>query len=156
MTHILTINNSEIIKKMEARTFKFGKAREEAAGDKLTNNVKMTDMPYERDMLYDWIDNAVANIRSSFDKYAQNVQVSYASGHNGDKEYKISTIPFILSEKWDSANGDGFDSDCKESIINSVISDFLELSLPKESELYALKAMQALKNAERKLYFKKA
>jgi hypothetical protein len=35
-----------------------------------------------------------------------------------------------------------------------VLSEFLSLSLPREADLYATKAMQALKDAERKLYFK--
>ena len=155
-THILTVKNSDIIYQVEARTFKFGKARDNGQADKLINNVKLTDLDYDRSMVYQWIDIAVSNIRSAFVKYACMVQQSFETGHDNDDDYKITMLYFNLSEKWCHCNGDGFDHDCIEYVVNYVISEFLGLSLPREAELYAAKAMQALKNAERKLFFKKA
>lgn len=155
-THILTVRNADIIQQVEARTFKFGKARDNGQADKLINNVKLTDLDYDRSMVYQWIDIAVGNIRSAFVKYACMVQKSYETGHDNDDYYKTTMLYFNLSEKWCHCNGDGFDQDCIEYVINSVVSEFLSLSLPKEADLYAAKAMQALKNAERKLYYKKA
>lgn len=150
------VNNSDIIKQVEIRTFKFGKARDNGQADKLINNVKLTDLDYDRSMIYQWIDVAVGNIRAAFSKYACRVLRTYETGHEDDGDYKITWLYFNLSEKWCQCNGDGFNHDCIEYIINAVISDFLGLSLPREAELYGAKAMQALKNAERKLYYKTA
>lgn len=155
-THILMVKNSDIIYQVEARTFKFGKARDNGQADKLINNVKLTDLDYDRSMVYQWIDIAVSNIRSAFVKYACMVQQSFETGHDNEDDYKITMVYFNLSDKWCLWNGGGFNLDCIEYIINYVISEFLGLSLPREAELYAAKAMQALKNAERKLFFKKA
>lgn len=156
-THTLEIRNNAIVKKIEGRTFKFGKARDTGGNDKLTNNVKLTDLGYDRAMVYDWIDTAVGNIRSAFAKYAIGaVTTSYETGHDNDNDYKITSIPFVLSSKWDSNNGLGFDKDCVEYVVNKAVSEFLSLSLPREADLYAQKAMQALKDAERKLYYKTA
>lgn len=154
--HSTTIKYNEVIKDVESRTFKFGKAREQVAGDKLTNNVKLADMPYERKLVYGWIENAVNNIHSEFIKYANPIRLAYTEGHLDEDEYTELTLDFSLPNKWDSGNGIGFDKDCKEYVVNYVISNFLELSLPKEAELYAQKAVASLKNAERKLYFKRA
>lgn len=152
--HILTVKNSDIIYQIEARTFKFGKARDNGNAAKLINNVKLTDLDYDRSMVYGWIDNSIGNIRMSFMKYACRVEKEYETGHTDENEYQITHLHFRLSSKWPSCNGDGFDSDCREYIINKVVSDFLSLSLPKEADLYGQKAIEALKNAERKLYFK--
>lgn len=155
-THILTVKNSDIIYQVEARTFKFGKARDNGQADKLINNVKLTDLDYDRSMVYMWIENAIGNLRMAFMRYACNSYGEYESGHSNDEDYKVHYVYFNLSSGWPQCNGDGFDLDCMEYIINYVISEFLGLSLPREAELYAAKAMQALKNAERKLFFKKA
>lgn len=155
--HILTVKNSDIIKQVEARTFKFGKARDNGQADKLVNNVKLTDMPYERSMIHLWIKQAIGNIKSAFNKYSCCVNTEYEA-HPAHVEslddYLVTHVKFVLSSRWPQCNGDGFDTDCHEYIINKVISDFLGLSLPKEADLYSQKAMQALKDAERKLYFK--
>ena len=161
-THTLTISNAAIIGQLESRTFKFGKARDAGGNEKLINNVKLTDMPYERSLVYGWIDTAISNITAAFAKYARATRVSYDTvAHEGNEEYKITEVDFVLSSKWPVVNGvdvqgAGFDSDCIEYIINSVISEFLGLSLPREADLYSQKAMQLLKNAERKLYYKTA
>ena len=149
-THTLTIWNNTILGQLESRTFKFGKARDTGSNDKLVNNVKLTDLGYERNMVYGWIDTAIGNIRAAFPKYAGAVRTSNSG------ELKRTELDFVLSSKWDSRNGMGFDNDCKEYIVNKVISDFLSLSMPREADLYAAKAMQALKDAERKLYYKTA
>lgn len=164
-THILTIKNSEIIYQVEARTFKFGKARDNGQADKLINNVKLTDLEYDRKMVYMWIKIAIDNIYMAFQKYACNMFQDYesttttvgsenAAASEQSEDNLVTYIYFVLSSKWPNHNGLGFDLDCKEYIINKVISEFLSLSLPREAELYAAKAMQALKDAERKLYFK--
>lgn len=165
-THILTIKNSEIIYQVEARTFKFGKARDNGQADKLINNVKLTDLDYDRSMVYMWIRIAINNIYMVFKKYACRMEQSYESEETSSTgsenavvseqsdDNLVTTIYFVLSSRWPSNNGAGFDLDCKEYIINKVISEFLSLSLPREAEIYAAKAMQALKDAERKLYFK--
>lgn len=177
-THILTIRNSDIIYQVEARTFKFGKAHDGMATgigrskvaytDKLVNNVKLTDLDYDRNMVYMWIKIAINNIYMVFHKYTCNMFQSYetvtTSGSGSENAVSsaqsddnlVTYIYFVLSSKWPSYNASGFDLDCKEYIINKVISEFLSLSLPREAELYAAKAMQALKDAERKLYFKTA
>lgn len=161
-THIVIIKNSYIIKQVEARTFKFGKARDNGQADKLINNVKLTDLEYDRSMVYAWIANAVGNLRMAFMKYACTMYMNHETdhiqdtNHNDDDEDLIYYLSYHLSSKWPICNGDGFDSDCNEYIINKVISEFLSLSLPREADLYAAKAMQALKDAERKLYFKTA
>lgn len=152
--HILTIRNSEIIRKVEERTFKFGKARDNGNADKLINNVKLTDMPYDRSMVRDWISNAIGNIKSAFPKYSRRIETEYETGHNNDGDYLVSKLHFCLSSSWPECNGDPFDSDCQEYIVNSVIAEFIGLSLPREADYFAQKAMVALKNAERKLYFK--
>lgn len=152
--HILTIGNSDIIRKVEERTFKFGKARDNGNADKLINNVKLTDMPYDRSMVHDWISNAIGNIKSAFPKYSRRIETSYEALHENDNDYLVSSLHFCLSSSWPECNGDPFDSDCMEYIVNSVIAEFIGLSLPKEAEYFARKAMVALKNAERKLYFK--
>lgn len=155
--HILNVNNSYIIRQVENRTFKFGKAHDNGQADKLVNNIKLTDLPYERNMVYQFIDVAVGNIRSAFVKYASgNITEGYETGHDNENDYKTYAVTFNLSSKWDSGNGAGFDNDCNEYVINKVVSDFLSLSLPKEANVYAVKAMQALKDAERKLYYKTA
>lgn len=152
--HILTIRNSEIIRKVEERTFKFGKARDNGNADKLINNVKLTDMPYDRSMVRDWISNAIGNIKSAFPKYSRRIETEYETGHANDDDHLVSKLHFCLSSSWPECNGDPFDSDCQEYIVNSVIAEFIGLSLPKEADYFAQKAMVALKNAERKLYFK--
>ena len=152
--HILTIRNSEIISKVEERTFKFGKARDNGNADKLINNVKLTDMPYDRSMVRDWISNAIGNIKSAFPKYSRRIETEYETGHANDGDYLVSKLHFCLSSSWPECNGDPFDSDCQEYIVNSVIAEFIGLSLPREADYFAQKAMVALKNAERKLYFK--
>lgn len=149
-THILEISNADIIKEIEGRTFKFGKARDNGTSDKLTNNVRLTDLGYDRSMVLRWIEEAIGNIRSAFVKYAGAVATA------GTGELKRHRITFTLSSKWPSANGPGFNNDCVEYVINFVVSDFLSLSLPQEADLYSQKAMQALKDAERKLYYKTA
>ena len=148
--HTTEISNAEIIKQIEARTFKFGKARDNGTNDKLVNNVKLTDLGYDRSMVIGWIDDAIGNMRSAFSKYASTLDTA------GTGELKVSRVTFTLSSKWASQNGTGFDNDIKEYIINRVISDFLSLSLAQDSDLYSVKANQALKDAERKLYFKTA
>lgn len=148
--HFLTIKSADIISQAEARTFKFGKARDTGGNDKLVNNVKLTDLEYERDMAYMWIDEAVENIMSEFKRYSSGV-TKY-----GDGELKSYIMKFELSSKWPKENADGFDIDCKEYIINMVVHEFLSLSLPKEADVFASKAMQYFKNAERKLYYKTA
>lgn len=156
-THILTVRNADIIQQVEARTFKFGKARDNGQADKLINNVKLTDLGYDRSMVYQWIATAVGNIRTAFVKYASgNVAEGYDSGHDNDDDHMTHSVTFVLSSKWDGGNGAGFDKDCMEYVVNAVVSDFLGLSLPREADLYGAKAMQALKNAERKLYYKTA
>jgi len=164
-THTLTVSNAAIIEQLESRTFKFGKARDTGGNDKLINNVKLTDLGYERNLVYHWIDEAIGNIRVAFAKYARGARTSYASGHSNDNDYKITEVDFVMSSHWPTITvdnvttevyGDSFDNDCNEYIINAVISDFLGLSLPKEADLYGQKANQALKNAERKLYYKTA
>jgi len=152
--HILTVKNYDIIKQVEARTFKFGKARDNGQADKLINNVKLTDMPYDRSMVRQWIKQAIGNIKSAFIKYSCCMSTEYEPRHANDDDYLITHLKFVLSSKWPQCNGDGFDADCHEYIINKVVSDFLSLSLPREADLYAQKATQALKDAERKLYFK--
>lgn len=152
--HILTIRNSEIIRKVEERTFKFGKARDNGTADKLINNVKLTDMPYERSMVNMWIKNAIGNIKAAFPKYSRRIETEYEILHNNDEDWLVSHLHFCLSSSWPECNGDPFDSDCTEYIVNSVIAEFIGLSLPKEADYFAKKAMTALKNAERKLYFK--
>lgn len=155
--HILTVKNSDIIKQVEARTFKFGKARDNGQADKLINNVKLTDMPYDRSMIHQWIKQAIGNIKSVFIKYSCCIETEYEtySQHETERDdHLITHLKFVLSSKWPQCNGDGFDTDCHEYIINKVVSDFLSLSLPREADLYAQKATQALKDAERKLYFK--
>lgn len=152
--HILTIRNSEIIRKVEERTFKFGKARDNGNADKLINNVKLTDMPYDRSMVRDWISNAIGNIKSALPKYSRRIETEYETGHANDDDYLVSKLHFCLSSSWPECNGDPFDSDCQEYIVNSVIAEFIGLSLPREADYFAQKAMVALKNAERKLYFK--
>lgn len=149
-THTLEISNADIIQMVESRTFKFGKARDNGTNSKLTNNVKLTDLGYDRAMVLQWIDEAIGNIRSAFVKYAGTVTTA------GSGEQKRTRIAFTLSSKWPTANGDGFNNDCKEYVANFVISDFLSLSMPQEADLYGQKAMQALKDAERKLYYKTA
>lgn len=159
-THILQIDNADIIKDIESRTFKFGKAHDGMATgigrakvsytEKLVNNVKLTDLGYDRALVIGWIDEAIGNIRSAFMKYNGTIETA------GSGELKQTRVTFSLSSKWPTANGDGFNKDCREYVVNYVISDFLSLSLPGESELYAQKAMQALKDAERKLYYKTA
>lgn len=149
-THTLEISNADIIQNVESRTFKFGKARDNGSNAKLVNNVKLTDLGYERAMVIDWIDQAVGDIRSAFVKYAGAVTTA------GSGEQKRTRVAFTLSSKWPPSNGVGFDNDCKEYVVNKVVSDFLSLSMPQEADLYGQKAMQALKNAERKLYYKTA
>ena len=148
--HTLEISNADILKQVEARTFKFGKARDNGTNDKLTNGVKLTDLGYDRSIALDSIEKAIGNIRSAFIKYAGAIATA------GSGELKRTRIAFTLSSKWPSANGTGFDNDCKDYVANLVISDFLSLSLPQEADLYGQKAMQALKDAERKLYYKTA
>lgn len=152
--HVLTVKNSEIIRQVEARTFKFGKARDNGTADKLINNVKLTDLPYERSMVYLWIKNAIGNVKAAFPRYSRRIEYGYESGHDENEDYLVSSLHFCLSSKWPPCNADVFDSDCMEYIINSVIYEFLSLSLPKEAEVFRQKALIALKNAERKLYFK--
>lgn len=155
--HILTVKSSDIIKKVEARTFKFGKARDNGQADKLINNVKLTDMPYDRSMMYQWIETAICNIKSAFVKYACCVTTEYEpiSEHQTEIDERLVThMKFVLSSKWPPCLGDGFDRDCNEYVVNYCISEFLSLSLPKEADLYGKKATQALKEAERKLYYK--
>lgn len=152
--HILTVKNSEIIRQLEARSFKFGKARDNGQADKLINNVKVTDMPYERDMVYMWIKQAIYTIKATFIKYSCCVSTEYEPRHQNENDYLITHVKFCMSSKWPQCNGDGFDADCNEYVVNRVLSEFLSLSLPREADLYATKAMQALKDAERKLYFK--
>ena len=149
-THTLEINNADILNDIESRTFKFGKARDNGTSDKLISNVRLTDLGYDRALAIGWIDEAVGNIRSAFVKYAGAVATA------GTGELKRHRIVFTMSSKWPSANGGGFDNDCKEYVVNFVVSDFLSLSLPQEADLYSQKAMQALKDAERKLYYKTA
>lgn len=149
-THTLEISNADILQQVEARTFKFGKARDNGTNDKLTNGVKLTDLGYDRSIALDSIEKAIGNIRSAFIKYDGTITTA------GSGELKRTRITFTLSSKWPSANGTGFDNDCKDYVVNLVISDFLSHSLPREADLYAQKAMQALKDAERKLYYKTA
>ena len=122
--------------------------------DKLINNVKLTDMPYDRSMVRDWISNAIGNIKSAFPKYSRRIETEYETGHANDDDYLVSKLHFCLSSSWPECNGDPFDSDCQEYIVNSVIVEFIGLSLPRDADYFAQKAMVALKNAERKLYFK--
>lgn len=151
----IEIKNSYIIRQVENRTFKFGKAHDNGQADKLVNNIKLTDLPYERNMVYQFIAVAVGNIRSAFVKYASgDIEEGYETGHNNEDDYKTYGLEFVLSSKWDSGNEAGFINDCNEYVINKVIADFIGLSLPKEADVYAAKAMQALKDAERKLYYK--
>lgn len=149
-THTLVISNNDIIKMVEARTFKFGKARDNGENPKLVNNVKLTDLGLDLGMVGDWIEKAAGDIYSSFSKYADNI---VTLGGGGGTSHIIT---FILSSKWPSANGTVFNNDCREYVANKVIHEFLSLSLPREAEVYEKKAMQALKDAERKLYYKKA
>jgi hypothetical protein len=148
--HVLEISNADILRQVEARTFKFGKARDNGQNDKLTNTVKLTDLGYDRGIALASIDRAMGNIRSAFIKYNGEI------ASTGSGEQKQWEVTFTLSSKWPSENGDGFNNDCKEYVVNFVISDFLSLSLPREADLYGQKAMQALKDAERKLYYKTA
>ena len=148
--HTLEIINAEVLKRVESRTFKFGKARDNGQLDKLVNNVKLTDLGYDRGIAFDSIEKAIGNIRSAFIKY-NGVVTSTVDG-----EGKRTQITFTLSSKWPSENGIGFNNDCKEYVYNIVISDFLSHSLPREADLYAQKAMQSLTDAERKLYYKTA
>lgn len=147
--HKLVIDNDDIIKQVEIRTFKFGKAHE-GLGDKIVNDMKLTDLGYDRSIVIGWIDVAVGNIRSAFVKYAGEVETA------GEGEQKRHRITFTLSSKWASDNAQGFDNDCREYVINHVVYDFLSLSLPKEAEFYNQKSLQSLKDAERKLYYKTA
>lgn len=149
-THTLEINNADIIKAVENRTFKFGKARDNGTNDKLANVVKLTDLGYDRSIALDSIEKAIGNIRSAFIKYNGTITTA------GSGELKRTRVSFTLSSKWPADNGTGFDNDCKDYVVNLVISDFLSLSLPQEADLYGQKAMQALKDAERKLYYKTA
>lgn len=149
-THTLEINNADIIKAVENRTFKFGKARDNGTNDKLANVVKLTDLGYDRSIALDSIEKAIGNIRSAFIKYNGTITTV------GSGELKRTRIAFTLSSKWPADNGPGFDNDCKDYVVNLVISDFLSHSLPQEADLYGQKAMQALKDAERKLYYKTA
>ena len=128
-THTLEISNADIIKMVESRTFKFGKARDNGSNDKLTNGVKLTDLGYDRSIALDSIERAVGNIHSAFAKYAGTIATA------GSGELKRSRIAFTLSSKWPSANGAGFDNDCKEYVANFVISDFLSHSMPQEADL---------------------
>ena len=155
--HILTVRNADIIQQVEVRTFKFGKARDNGQADKLINNVKLTDMPYDRSMVYGWIRTAIGNIKEAFAKYSCCIETEYEQGAESENDDNLVThLHFCLSSKWPQCNGESFDNDCKEYIVNAVVSDFLGLSLPREADLYSQKAMLALKNAERKLYYKKA
>jgi len=149
-THTLEISNADILKQVEARTFKFGKARDNGTNDKLANVVKLTDLGYDRSIALDSIEKAIGNIRSAFIKYNGTITTA------GSGELKRTRVSFTLSSKWPADNGTGFDNDCKDYVVNLVISDFLSLSLPQEADLYGQKAMQALKDAERKLYYKTA
>ena len=58
-THTLEISNADILKQVEARTFKFGKARDNGTNDKLTNGVKLTDLGYDRSIALDSIEKAI-------------------------------------------------------------------------------------------------
>lgn len=149
-THTLEIRNADIIKAVESRTFKFGKARDNGSNDKLVNAVKLTDLGYDRSIVLDGIEKAIGNIRSAFVKYAGNIDTA------GGGELKRTRVTFTLSSKWPTENGIGFDNDCKDYVVNYVISDFLSLVMPREADLYTQKAMQSLKDAERKLYYKTA
>jgi hypothetical protein len=149
-THILEIDNADILKEVEARTFKFGKARDNGEAPKLINGVKLTDLGYDRMIALGWIDDAISNIRVAFVKYAGEITTA------GTGETKKTRVEFILPSVWDSGNAMGFDADCREYIVNIVISDFLGLSLPREAQVYAEKASLAYKRAERKLYYKKS
>lgn len=149
-THVLEIDNAVIIQMVESRTFKFGKARDNGTNAKLANDVRLTDLGYDRSIALESIERAIGNIGSAFSKYAGTVTTA------GSGELKRTRISFTLSSKWPSANGAGFDNDCKDYVANFVISDFLSHSMPQEADLYSQKATQALKDAERKLYFKTA
>lgn len=147
-THTLTISNAYIIGQVEARTFKVGKAVDTGANDKLVSDVRLTDLQYDREMAWAWIDDAVGNIESRFCKYHSGTE------SEGTGDAKTADVYFTMPQSWPDTNGDAFDASCIEYVVNSVIYDFLRLSLPKVADLYALKADASMIKAERKLLYK--